>query len=27
LTFIETGLECDGRFEQQARAEAAEESW
>ena len=27
LTFIETGLECDGRFEQQARAEAAEKSW
>jgi len=27
LTFIETGLECDGRFEQQARAEAAEKNW
>lgn len=27
LTFIETGLECDERFEQQARAEAAEKQW
>jgi hypothetical protein len=27
LTFIETGLECDGRFEQQARSEAAEKHW
>jgi len=27
LTFIETGLESDGRFEQQARAEAAEKNW
>ena len=27
LTFIETGLEPDGGFEQQARAEATEKSW
>ena len=27
LTFIETGLEPDGRFEQEARAEAAEKHW
>ena len=27
LTFIETGLEPDGRFEQQARVEAAEKNW
>ena len=27
LTFIETGLEPDGGFEQQARAEAGEKSW
>jgi hypothetical protein len=27
LTFIETGLECDARFEQEARAEAAEKGW
>ncbi len=27
LTFIETGLESDGRFEQQACAEAAEKNW
>ena len=27
LTFIEPGLECDGRFEQQARAEATEKNW
>jgi hypothetical protein len=27
LTFIETGLEPDGRFEQQARTEAAEKNW
>lgn len=27
LTFIETGLEPDGRFEEEARAEAAEKGW
>jgi hypothetical protein len=27
LTFIETGIEPDGRFEAQARAEAAEKGW
>ena len=27
LTFIETGLECDGRFEEQARQEAAGKGW
>jgi hypothetical protein len=27
LTFIETGLECDDRFEQDARAEAVEKDW
>ena len=27
LTFIETGIEPDGRFEDQARAEAAERGW
>jgi uncharacterized protein DUF1638 len=27
LTFIETGIEPDGRFETQARAEAAEKGW
>jgi hypothetical protein len=27
LTFIETGLECDDRFEEQARAEAGEKDW
>ena len=27
LTFIETGLECDGRFEEQARQEAAAKGW
>lgn len=27
LTFIETGLESDDRFEQQARAEAVEKNW
>jgi hypothetical protein len=27
LTFIETGLECDDRFEEQARAEAGEKNW
>jgi hypothetical protein len=27
LTFIETGLEPDGRFEEDARAEAAEKGW
>ncbi len=27
LTFIETGLECDDRFEQEARAEAVEKNW
>jgi hypothetical protein len=27
LAFIETGLECDGRFEQQAREEAAAKGW
>jgi hypothetical protein len=27
LTFIETGLECDSRFEQQARQEAALRGW
>lgn len=27
LTFIATGLECDSRFEQEAREEAAEKKW
>ena len=27
LTFIETGIECDDRFEREARAEAAEKGW
>lgn len=27
LTFIETGLECDARFAEQARAEAADKRW
>ena len=27
LTFIETGLECDSRFEEQARQEAARRGW
>jgi len=27
LTFIETGLECDGRFEEQARREATGKGW
>jgi len=27
LTFIETGLEADGRFEEQSRAEAVERGW
>lgn len=27
LTFIETGLECNGRFEEQARQEAADKGW
>ncbi len=27
LTFIETGVECDGRFERESRDEAAEKNW